>query len=100
MRAVTQSFRSASASIEKYQLTPAMSVLLFAFTSALAFADGHFAVGQPIRRRWLCNYYLHEELADKELAVGEGRGSVARSGPLGPALVPDLPAYLGTSLPT
>ena len=88
---LSQSSGFASPSIEKYQLNPGDQRTSVRVTSALAFADGHFAVGQPIRGNGFAIVYPHESIADKELAVGEGAAARARSGPLGPALVPDLP---------
>jgi outer membrane usher protein len=67
--------------------------------SSIAFADGHVGVGQPIRGGAFALVYPHESIADKEIAVGHGTGVRARANAFGPAVVPDLPAYIGSNLP-
>ena len=60
---------------------------------AIAFADGKVAVGPPIRTGSFAIVALHESLADTQAVVGESSNARARTDALGPALIPNLPAY-------
>jgi outer membrane usher protein len=67
--------------------------------SALAFADGHLAVGAPVRGGAFAIVYPHESIADKEVVVGSKDNVRARADSLGPAVVSGLPAYLPDTIP-
>ena len=67
--------------------------------SAIAFADGHFAIGAPIRGNGFAIVYPHKSIAGKHITVGDPGSPRASSDWLGPALVRDLPAYAPSSLP-
>jgi outer membrane usher protein len=77
---------------------PGHRTLLRAGTS-IAFADGHVAVGQPIRNGAFAIVYPHESLAGNELTVGNDGNAVASSGVLGPALVSNIPGYIPSTIP-
>ncbi len=66
---------------------------------SLAFADGHVAIGAPIRGNGFAVVYPHDSIADREIFVGTESQPKAHSDWLGPALVPDVPAYTRTTLP-
>ncbi|MDX2158588.1 MAG: fimbrial biogenesis outer membrane usher protein [Hyphomicrobiaceae bacterium] len=67
--------------------------------TALVFADGHVAVGAPVRGNAFAIVYPHESLAGKPVTVGADGNVRARTDALGAAVVTDLPAYTTTSLP-
>ncbi len=69
------------------------------FGTALAFADSHFAVGQPVRGGAFAIVHPHESLADKEITVGAQGDVRARADGWGPALVSDVPAYSRNTIP-
>lgn len=61
--------------------------------TSIAFADGVFAVGRPITDSFLIGV-PHASLKDKALRLDpQQQGETARSGQLGPGLVPDLSPY-------
>ena len=66
--------------------------------TSIAFADGVFAVGAPIRNGAFAIVHPHESIADKEIIVGDPERPRGRADWLGPALISDLPAYHPTSL--
>lgn len=72
--------------------------LLRAGTS-IAFADGHVAIGRPIRSGAFAIAYPHETLADNEITAGTDDNVVARSDMLGPALITGIPTYVPSSIP-
>jgi outer membrane usher protein len=63
------------------------------FGTAIVFADGRFGIGPPIRGNGFALVYPHESLADKPIIVGDASAPRAFVDGLGPAVVPDLPAY-------
>ena len=67
--------------------------------TALAFADGKFGIGQPIRGNGFAVVYPHENIGDKTVTVGTGDDVRARADWLGPAVVPDVPAYTNSTIP-
>ena len=67
--------------------------------TSIAFADGAFAVGAPIRGHGFAIVEPHETIADKVCLVGTDDAIQARSDGFGPALVTDLPAYSTRTLP-
>ena len=69
------------------------------FATAIAFADGRAAIGAPVRGNGFAIVYPHASLAGKEMAVGDANTPRAKANWLGPALVPDLPAYAQNSIP-
>jgi outer membrane usher protein len=61
--------------------------------TALAFADGRFAVGRPVANGFAI-IDAHDSLTGSEVAVGgAGEARQGASGPLGPALVSDIFPY-------
>jgi outer membrane usher protein len=67
--------------------------------TALAFADGAFAVGAPIRGQGFAIVEPHPTLSGKTVTVGTQDHVHARADRLGPGLVSDLPAYTRRTLP-
>lgn len=61
--------------------------------SSIAFADGHVAVGAPIRGGAFAIVYPHESIAGKEITVGDAEHPRARVDGWGATVVTDLPAY-------
>lgn len=71
----------------------------FRFETALAFADGKFAMGRPITNGFAI-IDTHDTLGDKAATIGASLDVVqARSDGFGPALVPEISAYAMTRLP-
>ncbi|HEX4413484.1 MAG TPA: hypothetical protein VH107_07620, partial [Lacipirellulaceae bacterium] len=66
--------------------------------AALAYADGTFAVGRPIRGNGFAILTAYDSLAGKTIIVGPDDAIRAQSDWLGPAIVPDIPAYSRTTL--
>jgi outer membrane usher protein len=66
--------------------------------SAVVFADGHVAVGAPVRGGAFALVYPHSSIADKEVSVGGDGYAVAQADSLGPAVVGGLPAYLPSTV--
>ena len=61
--------------------------------SAVAFADGHFGIGRPVRDAFAI-VYAHPTLDDRVIEVEPSdEGPVARTDALGAAVVPDINAY-------
>ncbi|WP_379922500.1 hypothetical protein [Erythrobacter sp. R86502] len=76
----------------------------FTFGSAIVMADGHFALSRPVRNAFAI-FAPRRGIADYDIAVeprtGFGSNETsysAKSGELGPAVVPQLPAYLNRTL--
>jgi outer membrane usher protein len=76
----------------------------FSIGSAIVMADGHFGLSRPVRNAFAI-FAPRRGVADYKIAVEPrtGFGSnetryAANSGALGPAVVPQLPAYLNRSL--
>ena len=69
------------------------------FGTAIAFADGHAAIGPPVRGDGFAIVYPHPSIAGKEITVGTNEDIRAKSDGLGPALVTNVPAYTQSSLP-
>jgi outer membrane usher protein len=67
--------------------------------TAIAFADGAFAVSRPIRNGAFAIVEAHPSIAGKEIIVGDPERPRARSDWLGAAVVPDLPIYHPASVP-
>lgn len=67
--------------------------------SSLAFADGHVAVGAPIRGGAFAIVYPHASLAAKEITVGSNLDVRAKADGWGPAVVTSIPAYQHSTLP-
>lgn len=67
--------------------------------TSIAFADGAWAIGTPIRNGGFAILHPHESIAGKQITVGDLDHPRAQSGYLGPALVTNLPAYHLTSMP-
>ena len=67
--------------------------------TALVFADGAFGVSRPIRGNGFAIVEPHESIADKTVTVGTGEDVRAKSDWLGPAVVPDVPAYTNMTIP-
>lgn len=67
--------------------------------TALAFADGAFAVGPPVRGHGFAIVEPHPSLAGKVVTVGTPDDVYAQADRLGPGLVVDLPAYSPRTLP-
>ncbi|NJO34027.1 MAG: hypothetical protein HC869_13675 [Rhodospirillales bacterium] len=67
--------------------------------SSLAFADGQFAVGQPIRGGGFAIVYPHESIAGKEITVGTNQDIRARSDALSPSIVTSVPSYTHVTIP-
>jgi outer membrane usher protein len=67
--------------------------------TSLAFADGKFGVGQPIRGNGFAVVYPHESIQGKEITVGTGEDVRARANGWGNAVVADVPAYSPSSIP-
>jgi outer membrane usher protein len=61
--------------------------------AAVAFADGHVAIGAPITGDAFAIVYPHESIADKTITVGSNDNVRAVADGWGPALVTALPAY-------
>jgi outer membrane usher protein len=66
--------------------------------TAIAFADGKVALGQPIRNGGFAIVAPHESLAGREVVVGDKSDVRARTGALGPVIVANLPEYTPTSI--
>jgi len=69
------------------------------FGTAIAFADGHVAIGAPIRGDAFAIVYPHESLAGKTITVGQPDYPLANTDSLGPALVGTIPSYVPMQLP-
>lgn len=67
--------------------------------TAIAFADGHVAVGQPIRNGAFAIVHAHESIAANEIAVGGDGAVLAKTDRLGPALVTNIPSFTPSSIP-
>ena len=67
--------------------------------TAIAFADGHVAVGPPIRGGAFALVYPHDTIAEKEITVGSNGETIARADGWGPAVVSNLPAYIPSTVP-
>lgn len=70
-------------------------------STAIAFADGKVALGRPVRDTFAI-VAAHPNLDDRQVVVApgiDGLGDRARSGSLGPALVPDIGSYTLSRLP-
>jgi outer membrane usher protein len=61
--------------------------------AALAYADGTFGIGRPIRGNGFAIVSPYDSLADKTILVGTEDDIRAQSDWLGPAVVSDVPAY-------
>ena len=59
---------------------------------ALAFADGKFAIGAPVRDGFAI-VYPHHTITNSEVIVGDGENPRATGSTWWPALISDLPAY-------
>jgi len=69
--------------------------------TSIAFADGDFAIGRPVRDSFAI-VRPHPTLGDRQVVVGPGlndQGDRARSGALGPALLPDVGSYTISRVP-
>jgi outer membrane usher protein len=66
--------------------------------AALAYADGTFAIGRPIRGNGFAILTPYDSLAGKTIVVGSEDNVRAQSDWLGPAIVPDIPAYSRNTL--
>lgn len=67
--------------------------------TAIAFADGKFAVGAPIRGEAFAIVQPHESLAGKVVEVRSGDVVRAQADAYGPALVSQIPVYTDSTLP-
>lgn len=67
--------------------------------SSIAFADGHVAVGAPVRSGAFAIVYPHESLGSNEIAIGPEDFVRAKTDFLGPALVTDIPSYVPNTMP-
>lgn len=67
--------------------------------TSVAFADGVVAVGPPIRGNAYALVYPHESLKGRDITVGSIDNATAVANGLGPAVVPNLPAYSPYSVP-
>lgn len=67
--------------------------------TSIAFADGHVAIGRPIRGGAFAIAYPHDTLVSSEITLGADDNVVSRSDVLGPALITDIPAYVPYSIP-
>ncbi|MGH6816049.1 MAG: hypothetical protein ACREC6_10110 [Hyphomicrobiaceae bacterium] len=65
--------------------------------SGIAFADGAWAFGRPVRGSFAI-VDGHANLQGKEVTVGTRDSEIAHSGWFGPALVPDIAAYSSRSV--
>lgn len=68
------------------------------FSTALAFADGRFGIGSPVRGNGFALVFPHESLAGKPITVGDAAAPRAYADGLGPGVVTDLPAYAPNSI--
>jgi outer membrane usher protein len=87
------------ASLSHFSLEPTDQRSSLRVGTALAFADGKLGIGQPIRGNGFAIVYPHENIGDKTVTVGTGDDVRARTDWLGPAVVPDVPAYSASSIP-
>ena len=67
--------------------------------TSIAFADGHVAIGRPIRSGAFAIVYPHDTLTGNEITVGADDNVVGRSDALGPALITGIPAHTPNSIP-
>ncbi len=67
--------------------------------TALAFADGKFAIGAPIRGDAFAIVHPHESLEGKVVEVRSGDVVRAQADEFGPALVSQIPVYTNSTLP-
>jgi outer membrane usher protein len=65
--------------------------------TALAFADGRFALGHPISSGFAI-VDTHKTLPDSDISIGSSNATHAVSGLFGPALISDLSPYGPTSI--
>ncbi len=65
--------------------------------TAIAFADGHVAVGRPITGGFAI-IAPHDSLGKRQILLGDHADPTGYNDSLGPALVPDLPAYMRRTL--
>jgi len=71
----------------------------FSIGTAIAFADGQFALGRPIFDSFAI-LRPHATLSDSEIRVEPTRdGDLARTDALGPALTPDMSSYFEREIP-
>ena len=66
--------------------------------AALAYADGAFGIGRPVRGNGFAILTPYDSLAGKTILVGSADDIRGESDWLGPAVVPDLPAYARNTL--
>jgi outer membrane usher protein len=67
--------------------------------TAIAFADGHVAIGAPVSGDAFAIVYPHESIWDKDITVGSNDNVRAVADGWGPALVTTLPAYSPSTVP-
>ncbi len=65
--------------------------------TAIAFADGHVALGRPIAGGFAI-IAPHDSLGERRILLGDHADPSGYTDILGPALVPDLPAYMRRTL--
>lgn len=67
--------------------------------TSIAFADGVYGWGQPIRGNGFAIVFPHESIASKTVTVGSQDNVRAKADAWGAAVVPDIPAYAAMTLP-
>jgi outer membrane usher protein len=78
--------------------SPTGNVTSLEVGAALAYADGTFAIGRPVRGNSFAILTPYDSLAGKKIVVGSDDDVRAQSDWLGPAVVPDIPAYSRTTV--
>ncbi|WP_210269849.1 fimbria/pilus outer membrane usher protein [Hyphomicrobium methylovorum] len=78
---------------------PRGSVTSIEAATSIAFADGVIGVGRPIRGNGFAILSPHESIADLTVVAGMPEDVSAEADWLGPAVVPNLPAYSRTTIP-
>jgi len=66
--------------------------------TAIAFADGHVAIGPPVGPGGFAIVHPHKNLAERTIVVGDPSHPRTRSDALGPALINNLPSYMPSRL--
>jgi outer membrane usher protein len=77
----------------KFNVSPGPQRTSVQIGTAVAFADGHVAVGAPVTGDAFAIVYPHESIADKTITVGSDDNVRAVANAWGPALVTAIPAY-------
>ncbi|WP_414462424.1 hypothetical protein [Hyphomicrobium sp. DY-1] len=89
--------QSAGGTGSPFEGTPRYAETSLRSTTAIAYADGHVAVGAPIHDAFAI-VTPHKSIADNEVIVGSADHPVAKGSASWPALVTNLPSHVESEL--